>query len=243
MAYFGEIFGALPERDGPSLAKHLDGMFPNVRYVWITRRDKVRQAVSLVKARQSRQWMVMSQQERFEAADYNFHLIEDALRQIVYEECAWEEYFTNAGITPLTVIYEDLVRNYDSTVRRLLDDLDIEFSREFVFPPPRLHRQADVVSEEWVQRYHRDERSSRIRRKAANLPALLVRPRLRKNYALPRLRAHTGHLAATLRNRGRRFIGILPMAPSQARSLAGGHNGSSLTRTTTSELLPEGTDD
>jgi LPS sulfotransferase NodH len=58
-------------------------------------------------------------------ADYNFHLVDVALRRIVYEECAWEEYFTQTGSTPFTIVYEDLVRNYESIVRGLLHHLAI----------------------------------------------------------------------------------------------------------------------
>jgi LPS sulfotransferase NodH len=49
VAYVREMLGALPERGELSLAEPLERVFPNLRYVWVTRRDKVRQAVSLVK--------------------------------------------------------------------------------------------------------------------------------------------------------------------------------------------------
>ncbi len=195
MRYFGEMLGALRDQGSFSLHEHLGGLFPHLRYVWITRRNKVRQAVSLVKARQSAQWKAMSAQpERSDTADYNFHVIDVALGRIMHEECAWEEYFTHAGVTPFTVVYEDLVRNCASTVRRLVDDLEIGLPKEYVFPLPRLHKQADAVSEEWVERYHRDARSSRRWRTVGHLPALLVRRRLRETYVSPRLRTLTDYL-------------------------------------------------
>src|SRR5579884_1142091 len=84
-----EILGALPPRTGLPLAEHLDSLFPNLKYVWVTRRDKVRQAVSLVRARQSSQWKQWaSRSEPSAVADYNFLLVDLALRQIVQEECA-----------------------------------------------------------------------------------------------------------------------------------------------------------
>ena len=179
MPYLSEMLGVPPERTGLSLADHLDRLFPNLRYVWVTRRDKVRQAVSLVKAKQSAQWKAISAQpQSCDPAEYNFHVVDLALRRIVQEECLWEEYFTRAGVTPFTVVYEDLVRNYESTVRGLLDHFQIGLPREYVFPVPRLHKQADAVSEQWVERYRRDARSSRTRRTVVNLPALLLKQRL-----------------------------------------------------------------
>jgi LPS sulfotransferase NodH len=227
MSCLAEMLGALPEHGGLSLDEHLDSLFSNPRYVWVTRRDKIRQAVSLVKARQSKQWKAMSAQpQRSDAADYSFHLIDVAVRRTVQEECAWEEYFTHAGITPFTVVYEDLVRNYESIVRQLLDHLTISLPTQYVFATPRLHRQADAVSEEWVERYHRDARSSRAWRTVANLPALLVRRRLRDTYVLPRLRTHVDYLSAWRQETARhRLIRIAPppsreQAPSSAATLA-----------------------
>ena len=188
--YLGETLGTVDEQAGVTLAGHLDRLFPNLRYVWITRRDKVRQAVSLVKARQSAQWKAMSASDRHSGRlDYSFHVVDTALRRIVQEECAWEEFFTQAGVTPITVVYEDLIRNYESTVRRLLDDLEISLPSGYAFPAPRVHKQADAVSEEWVGRYRQDARTSRTIRTVANLPALLVKRRLRETYVMPRLRA------------------------------------------------------
>ncbi|MBV9804316.1 MAG: sulfotransferase [Solirubrobacterales bacterium] len=188
MPYLGEALGT--SQLGRPLAERLDGVFPNLRYIWITRRDKVRQAVSLAKARQSAEWKAMSAAaQRSGRLDYSFHVVDVALRRIVQEECAWEEYFTQAGITPITVVYEDLVRNYESTVRRLLEDLAISLRSDYAFPAPRLHKQADAVSEDWVGRYRRDARTSRMLRTVANLPALLARRRLRATYVMPHLRA------------------------------------------------------
>ncbi|MBV9604887.1 MAG: hypothetical protein JO027_07265 [Solirubrobacterales bacterium] len=201
--YLGEVLGARPSAGGPALSESLSRRFPHLRYVWVTRRDKVRQAVSLVKARQSAQWKALSAPAlRTGTLDYNFHVVDRALRRIVEEECAWEQYFTSAGITPLTVVYEDLVRNYEATVRGLLTDLQIALPAEYGFPAPRLHKQADAVSEEWVERYRQDARTSRTWRTVANLPALVTKPHLRETYVMPRLRRRIERVRAT----GRKLI-------------------------------------
>jgi trehalose 2-sulfotransferase len=198
MGHLAELMDGLLEGDRQSPAEHLDSLFPNLRYVWVTRRDKVRQAVSLVKARQSTQWKEMTAQpQRSHAADYNFLLVDLALRQIIQEECSWEDYFARTGITPFTVIYEDFVRNYEATVRQLLEHLQIDLPRDYAFPHPRLRKQADAESEEWVERYYRDAQSSRTWRTVASLPAFLLRRRLRQTYVVPRLRRRIGRLRTT----------------------------------------------
>jgi trehalose 2-sulfotransferase len=230
-----DMLRSLPEGGGLSFAEHLDTLFPNLRYVWVTRRDKVRQAVSLVRARQSTQWTAVSAEPQPPVgADYNFHVIDAALRRIVREECAWGEYFTHAGVTPFTIVYEDLVGNYESTVRQLLDHLEIRLPRGYVFPSPLLHKQADQASEEWVARYYRDARSSEAWRTVANLPALLISQRLRQTYVSSRLSnvaSPSAKRVAAFRSRSRTggpraaaaynptLTGVAPAAPGAVRLL------------------------
>lgn len=195
LPFLSEALGPVAAQGDRSLAGRLDELFPDLRYVWVMRRDKVRQAVSLAKARQSSQWKAMSVPAQHSGGlEYNFHVIDVALRRIVHEECAWAEYFTRAGITPLTVVYEDLVRNYESVVRRLLGDLQISLPSDYVFPAPRIYKQADAISEDWVERYQRDAQRSRTVRTVANLPALVVKRRLRETYVTPRLQSRIGRL-------------------------------------------------
>jgi LPS sulfotransferase NodH len=214
MPYLAEMLGALPERGELSVAEHLNTLFPNLQYVWVTRRHKVRQAVSLVKARQTRQWKATTAQpQQSDPTQYNFLLVDLALREIVRQEAAWEEYFTNTGITPFTVVYEDLVRDYEFTLRRLLAHLRIELPSEYLFPSPRVHKQADAVSEEWVERYHRDVTRSRTLRITNQLPALLFKKRLRDTYVLPRLRARTARLSERFTNTRARPPLVAPQSP------------------------------
>ena len=57
------------------------------------------------------------------------------------------------NITPFTVIYEDFVLHYEETALRILDWLNICYPENLVFGPRRLLKQADSVSENWVQKY------------------------------------------------------------------------------------------
>jgi trehalose 2-sulfotransferase len=220
MPYLGEMITGMNGSADLSLAEQLDSVFPNCRYVCITRRDKVRQAVSLVKARQSKQWKAMSAEaHRPDAARYNFRLIEAAVGGIVQQECAWEEYFTHAGITPISVIYEDFVRSYEPTVRQLLADLKIDLTTDYVFPPPGLQKQADGASEGWVERYHRDARKSRTRSMVANLPTVLGSRPLRETYVVPRLHTRIDRLREGARTRiappGQADLGVNTQRPRE----------------------------
>ncbi len=71
-------------------------------------------------------------------------------------EAGIQEFFAEGRIKPLNIFYEDLVLDYEGTVRTILDYLELD-SHSATPAPPALIKLADSVSEEWVQRF-REER-------------------------------------------------------------------------------------
>ena len=136
--------------------KLLEDIFPNLHYIWITRKDKVRQAVSLWRAIQTSVWR---QEDSFAAYRpyheliFNREAIEHLLQQITSHEEAWRAYFETNAIQPLTIVYEDFVLSQEETIRVVLNYLDVSIPETFALPNRRMRRQADELSEEWVQRY------------------------------------------------------------------------------------------
>lgn len=134
----------------------LTELYPNLNYIWIMRRDKVRQAVSFWKGLQTVVWWKRTgvpEPELKTEPEYNFEAIDYLLQEILFHEAAWQAYFTRYNITPFTVIYEDFVSSYEKTALRIVDWLNIPYPENLVFGPRRLQKQADSVSENWVQKY------------------------------------------------------------------------------------------
>jgi LPS sulfotransferase NodH len=67
------------------------------------------------------------------------------------------ELFSELGVSPLELIYEDLVTDdgYEHAIRAVIGHLRIE-APDLVVPNRRTHRQADELTEEWVVRYEAD---------------------------------------------------------------------------------------
>ena len=138
----------------------LSELFPNLHYIWIMRRDKARQAVSLWKGLQTLVWWKRrgdSIPKLDKAPEYSFEAIDYFVQEIVFHEAAWQAYFTQYDLTPFTVIYEDFVPAYEETALRIMDWLKISYPEDLAFGPRRLQKQADSVSEEWVQKYRVDK--------------------------------------------------------------------------------------
>jgi LPS sulfotransferase NodH len=135
-------------------------VFPNLRrFVWIRRRDTTRQAVSLWKALQAQQWRKDSDEDvSGQGLRFSFAAVNHLKLRIDEHNTAWQDFFEGCGIEPLEVVYEEFVEDYEGTVLRLLDGIGIPIPENFAVAEPRMKRQADELSEEWVRLY--DERAA-----------------------------------------------------------------------------------
>jgi LPS sulfotransferase NodH len=134
--------------------------FPNLRYIWITRQDKVRQAVSLWRAIQTGIWRADEMHNLTCIASlpetelvFHFRAIDHLVDQIESHEAAWQNYFHDCDIEPYIVVYEDLVGAYEATCLDILQYLHIPIPASFTLGQRRMKRQADELSEAWVQQY------------------------------------------------------------------------------------------
>ena len=159
--YFDDFRARIGELDGLgelTFTEALDQVFPNLKIVFVRRRDKVAQAVSLWKAIQTQQWRTAAEADddrqdvRYDHRALRF-LVDDLHRW----DAKWEEWFHATGREPIRVIYEEFVDARAATVGRVLDGLGID--------PPEpdgghgpMKRQADGVSAGWVTRFRDDSR-------------------------------------------------------------------------------------
>jgi LPS sulfotransferase NodH len=136
----------------------LSEIFPDLHYIWITRRHKVRQAVSWEKALQTGAWAHGMTPAR--EPEYNFAAIDRRLDEIALQESGWQELFHDHAITPLTVVYEDLEAHYEETAERILDVLRIPHPAPLAVGERVLRKQADEGSKAWVRRYLAEKQAS-----------------------------------------------------------------------------------
>ena len=120
------------------------------RWILLTRRDRVAQAVSWARALQTNQWLGG---ERPKLARYSRRLIRRCLAEIASGEAIWEAHFAAAGVAPLRLQYEDLAVAPRSTVCAVLAHLAVSDTSENAVPAPTLIRQADAINATWVSRF------------------------------------------------------------------------------------------
>lgn len=158
---FLELMRGISRFAGMGDGSLLNTAFPDLGYVFISRGDKVRQAVSLWRALQTWVWRSASGAPAEEPLPqrqivYSFDAIGHLLDQLRRHEDAWRGFFFRIGRRPLAINYEELASDPEAAVARVLDALGVP-PEHAVAPTPRaIGRQSDEISETWVQSYLED---------------------------------------------------------------------------------------
>jgi LPS sulfotransferase NodH len=128
--------------------------FPDARFVFIRRRDKLRQAISLVKAKQSSVYIVTDKQNappsKPARLHYNPRMISYYLDLFAAQELLWDNFFMKSDFTHKTIWYEDFEGNYEAQVASVIEYLGLDSGP---IAQPKHQKQADEHSEEWYRRY------------------------------------------------------------------------------------------
>ncbi|MGH2617174.1 MAG: Stf0 family sulfotransferase, partial [Thermomicrobiales bacterium] len=150
------------------LAEIMARLFPNLHLVWVSRDDKVRQAISWFKARQTGVWGQDQGQDTVKLGAawrrgdeplmpgelaFDYDGIAALVRQAEAEDADIERFFVESGIEPFKVVYEEFSRRYDETVFDLLRWMGVTVPADLTLPDPRTVKLADDRTEEWVARF------------------------------------------------------------------------------------------
>ena len=151
---FAQLLRGIDGMGGRPLPELLGRAFPGLRYVQITRQNKIRQAVSLWKAVQTQAWKREAGEEVERSVElvFSFRAINYLVRLLTAHDASWDAYFLGLGYEPLKITYEELAESTDAVIRRVLVHLGIPAPADLVVEAPRLSVQADELSEEWVRR-------------------------------------------------------------------------------------------
>jgi LPS sulfotransferase NodH len=151
----------LPGLGNLTFNERLDAVFPGLKIVFMRRRDKVAQAVSLWKAIQTQQWRTESESDtepldvdQEPGVEYDYEAIEYLLNQLHHWDSRWEEWFHATGREPIRVFYDEFTVSRAATIGRLLDALGIDPPAPEGQKP--MQRQADDRSRDWVARFRAD---------------------------------------------------------------------------------------
>ncbi len=125
--------------------------YGDCRFVRITRRNLLQQAISRTVAQQTGVWI--SGQPETGQPRYDASLIAANLRALSRQHEQWSLAFAITGTDFLPVEYEDLVADPGTTIRRIANFCDVPLSDSAIPDAPPIKPQTRSMSAEWAERY------------------------------------------------------------------------------------------
>jgi trehalose 2-sulfotransferase len=146
-----------------NLVERFQAAFGRTLFVHLTRGDKVAQAVSYVKARQTGLWHAAPDGTELERLSppqepaYDASEIRTRLEEMTAHDCNWEHWFAASEIDPLRITYEELSAGPIKILRAMLDRLGLERGAADGIEPA-VAKLADVTNQDWVARFRSEQR-------------------------------------------------------------------------------------
>jgi LPS sulfotransferase NodH len=145
------------EKAAPTHFEVWENAFPNHRHIFLTRRNKIEQAVSWWKAIVSSEWhRKMGSDQPYSPENirdkYDFKAIRHLLLECSLREAKIQDLLNQAKAIPLTIVYEDFAQDFESTIRKVVRFLGVD-QDDYPIGPPHYERLADDLSEEWTERF------------------------------------------------------------------------------------------
>ncbi len=133
----------------------VETLFPNVKYIQIHRKDKIKQAISFSKAVQNGIWFEevgadTSYKDYVIPAVYDRNHIERCFDRQLMQDVAWKHYLSKNKLPYLHVWFEDLINEPQKTIQDIYDFLGIKGKQ---VASASLRKQSDSRSEKWEMRF------------------------------------------------------------------------------------------
>ena len=131
-------------------------IFPDSYFIFLTRRDKLKQAISWLKSQQDGVMGLKELETNNFKGTYFYSRLE--IEHLVYELCLaesrWLDFFNKENISPFHITYEDYVQDPEKYTFQILDYLNVSYS-----PTERLFKssvtlkiQSNEINKNWLER-------------------------------------------------------------------------------------------
>jgi LPS sulfotransferase NodH/SAM-dependent methyltransferase len=137
----------------------LDALSP-VTYIYISRRDKVAQAVSMAKALQTDQWSSRMEDGSRPPLQYDRELIANCLKDLERQDAGWLKWFEARNVAPFQLTYEDLIADTPRAVESVVELLGVQDDERVEVAVPPAKKQSDETNHEWIERFEREAKAA-----------------------------------------------------------------------------------
>jgi trehalose 2-sulfotransferase len=138
----------------------MESFFPNLKYIYISRKNHLEQAISFVRALQTNRWVSIEEEQQ--PPQFNLKKIEYHIEKIKMEELSWEQYFSQRNLSPFKITYEEFSQHYETILKQVLKFLEIDVPPNLEIPQPLLKKMSDNTTLEWKSAYMRQNNEQQV---------------------------------------------------------------------------------
>ncbi|WP_068299356.1 Stf0 family sulfotransferase [Pararhodobacter sp. CCB-MM2] len=149
--------------DCASDVERIEAAFGPTLFIFLSRKDKLDQAISYIRAEQTGLWHRRadgSDLERLEPQrddGYDPDAIRSQVAEFTAFDASWRSWFEEQSVSPLEVSYEDLSSAPQKQLARILDTLGVDGSIAHDIPTPTA-KLADGINRLWRDRFELDSK-------------------------------------------------------------------------------------
>ena len=145
-----------------SIVEMFNEVFTNPHYIYLERRDVLRQAISNLRSNQTHVTNVRTEeqyktlQEKNRDISYSRQRLDNILNAIEIQKRKWYKFFEDENIKPYKIYYEDFVDNYERIIYEILDYLKVSHFGHLE-PRSKYRKLSDSITEEWIIKYRKGD--------------------------------------------------------------------------------------
>ncbi|QQL45467.1 Stf0 family sulfotransferase [Sulfuriroseicoccus oceanibius] len=132
--------------------RRIERLLPNAHYVILTRKDLVRQAVSLAVARQTGVW-ISGMEARNSNPTYDFDQINHCLRELVLDNASWRYTLEAAALPYIEVSFDEVKNDLVDVVGRIAKFAGIDVDASSLTNEHATKKQGNELNDSWVNRF------------------------------------------------------------------------------------------
>jgi LPS sulfotransferase NodH len=141
-----------------AMAAIMAAPFSTCKYVFLTRGDRVRQAISYYRALKTGRWNRTEATVAAAGETYDPTAIGALATEIDRLNAQWRQFFSETGVEHLELIYESFIASPETHLRQVFDFVGVTAPASRKWPASSgLLPQSDSTTEEWVARYRSEQ--------------------------------------------------------------------------------------
>jgi LPS sulfotransferase NodH len=134
----------------------VQAFFPDAYYVLLSRKDVLKQAVSLAIAKLTGVWIAGQQPTNTNPPQYRFEQVEGCLPEVILDNASWRYALAANGCNYLEMDFDAVKENLGASVRTIAGFIGIQLDDNQTQEEHVTSRQGNSLNDDWVARFVRD---------------------------------------------------------------------------------------